>query len=89
MPRRGAAGKGLDYQHAAAATWTSKRALRRVAICGIIASMLSLRLCHGKEFAGARDVVGTRRFGEQAEVADAVKPLRQDMDEEAADEFVR
>jgi hypothetical protein len=34
--------------------------------------MLNLRLWHGEELAGARDVVATGRPGEQAEVADAV-----------------
>ena len=38
--------------------------------------------------AGLREVRSTGRAGEQAVVADAVEPARQDMEQEAADELV-
>ena len=71
MPRRRAAAEGLDDDHLAAATRTRRRD-HRLAICRITISMLNLRLWHGEELAGAREVVDTGRPGEQAEVADAV-----------------
>ena len=85
MARGRAAGEGLNDDHMAAATRTRRRG-RRLAICGI--GMLGLRGWHGEELANAREVVGAGGLGEQAEVADAVKTLRQDMDEEAADELM-
>src|ERR1700731_3139871 len=43
---------------------------------------------HCEQLAGACDVAGSGGIVEQAVVADAVEPLRQDMHEEAADELV-
>ena len=51
-------------------------------IGGIVAG-----LRHGKQFAGSRDVAGARAAGEQAVVADAVEAVRQDVDQESADEL--
>src|ERR1700751_5153508 len=70
--------EGLDDAPAAAAAWTGGR---RPNIS------IGLRLWHGEQFARPRDVVGTGGLGEQAVVADAVEALRQDVDEEAADEL--
>ena len=46
------------------------------------------RFCNGEQLARAGDVVGAGAAGEQAVVADAVEALRQDVDQEAADELV-
>ena len=48
-----------------------------------------LGLCggHVEQTARPGDVIGARAAGEQAVVADAVEALRQDVDEEAADEL--
>jgi hypothetical protein len=58
-------------------------AIAAAVIGGVVA-----RLWCGDEFAGAGDVLGTRAAGEEAVVADAVEAMRQDVDEEAADELV-
>ena len=42
----------------------------------------------GEQFAGARDIGLAGRTGEQAEMADAVEPAWQDVEQEAADELV-
>jgi hypothetical protein len=60
-------GRGLDDDHVATATRTSKCGRRWLAIYST--SMLSLRLWDREQLAGARDVIGTGRFGKQAEVA--------------------
>src|SRR6202040_2132320 len=80
--RREAALESLDDDHAAAATRTRVRGLGAVGICG-------LGLCrrHGEQFARSGDVVGARAAGEQSVVTDAVEALRQNVDEEAADEL--
>jgi|SRR4029077_17903114 hypothetical protein len=85
MARCCAALEVLDDDHAAAAAWT---AIDRwlVNIGGI--STGGLILWHREQLASASDVVGTRGFGEQAVMADAVEAFGQHMDEEAADELV-
>jgi hypothetical protein len=85
MARCCAALEVLDDDHATAAAWT---AIDRwlVNIGGI--STGGLILWHRDQLAGACDVVGAGSLGEQAVVSDAVEALRQDMDEEAADELV-
>lgn len=82
MARGRAARECLDDDHAAAATWTCPLVVIR-SIGGF-----ALRLWPGEQFAGARDVVGAGRLGAQAVVADAVESLRQDVDQESADELV-
>src|SRR6266446_4903728 len=82
MPRRRAAREGLDDDHAAAATWTC----RLVVIGSIGIGRLALRLWRSEQFADARDVVGAGGLGQQAVVADAVEALRQDVNEESADD---
>ena len=75
MARCCAALEVLDDDHAAAAAWT---AIDRwlVNIGGI--STGGLILWHREQLASASDVVGTRGFGEQAVMADAVSDIRQD-----------
>src|SRR5271167_2413011 len=70
MARCCAALEVLDDDHAAAAAWT---AIDRwlVNIGGI--STGGLILWHREQLASASDVVGTRGFGEQAVMADAVE----------------
>ena len=48
----------------------------------------AFRLCNGEQLARLGDVVGAGAAGEQAVVADAVEALRQDVDQESADELV-
>src|SRR5258708_40248618 len=43
---------------------------------------------HCEQLAGTSDILGAVLAGEQTVVADAMKALRQDMDQEAADELV-
>ena len=47
------------------------------------------RRCHGKQFAGTCDIGLAGGTREQAVVADAVETVRQDMEQEAADELAR
>src|SRR6266403_5656333 len=84
MARRRAAREGLEDAPAPAATWTG----RLVVIGSIGIGRFALRLWRSEQFAGARDVVGAGGLGQQAVVADAVEALRQDVNEESADELV-
>ena len=61
---------------------------RLVGIGGIRIGIAVLRHWYGEQLAGACDVVGTGRSGEQAVVADAVEAFGQDVDKEAADELI-
>ena len=56
-------------------------------IGGVGVGGIALRLRCVEQLAGSRDVVGAPGAGEQAVVADAVEAVRQDVDEEAADEL--
>src|ERR1700676_4827105 len=88
MPRRGATLESLDSDHATAAARTGMRGgWRLVGIDGIRLGIVVLRHRHREELAGARNVGGAGRSGEQAIVADAVESFGQDVDEEAADEL--
>ena len=51
--------------------------IRGLGLCGL----------HVEQAARAGDVVGARAAGEQAIVADAVEAVRQDVDQESADEL--
>jgi hypothetical protein len=75
--------EGLDDNHATAAVWAGVR----VVIIGGVGG-LGLGRGDGEQLAGARDVVGAGRLGQQAVVADAVKAARQHMDQKPADELV-
>jgi hypothetical protein len=71
----------LDDDHATAAAWTNR-------LAGIDGGTGDLRLCrrHVEHATRSGDVVGARAAGEQAVVADAVEAVRQDVDQEAADD---
>src|SRR6266849_1047995 len=86
IARRAAALEYLDDDHAAAAARTRVR--ERLVGLGAV-GIAGLGLCRGHVEQAARpgDVVGARGAGEQAVVTDAVEALRQDVDEEAADEL--
>jgi hypothetical protein len=45
--------------------------------------------CHPEEFAASGELLRAMAVAEEAEVPDAVEPVRQHMDQEATDEFVR
>jgi hypothetical protein len=62
----------------------------RLGLVGLGAAVIgSLGLCrrHVEQAARSRDVVRARAAGEQTIVADAVEAVRQDMDQETADEL--
>src|SRR3977135_1688396 len=89
MTRRGATLENLDSDHATAAARAGMGGVWRLeGIDGVSLGIVVLRHWHGEQFAGARDVVGAGRSGEQAVVADAVEALGQDVDQEAADELI-
>ena len=80
MPWRCTAFEDFDDDHATATAWTA----RLVGIDGGSGG-LTVRFCHGEQFARVCNVVGARAFGEQAIMADAVEAFCQHVDEEAAD----
>src|SRR6267378_7092053 len=86
ISRREAALESLDDDHAAAAARTRLR--ERLVGLGAV-GIPGLGLCRGhvEQTADPGDVVGACGAGEQAVVADAMEALRQDVDEEAADEL--
>ncbi len=44
--------------------------------------------CHAEQFTAASELTFTLAIAEKAEVSDAMEAIRQDVDEEAADELV-
>src|SRR6266480_4181352 len=82
MSRRCAALEDLDDDHATAAAWAARLGL----IAGGSGGR-AVRFCNSEQLTRACDVVVARAAGEQAIVADAVEALRQDVDQEAADEL--
>ena len=82
MPWRCTALEDLDDDHATAAAWTSR-------LAGIDGGTgrLAVRFCNNEQLTGACDVIGAGATGEQAVVTDAVEALRQDVDQESADEL--
>src|SRR5712691_3619341 len=86
MTRCRAALESLDSDHSAAAAWTCMHEGRGLVAIGI--RRLGLGVWDGEQLAGARDVVGAGRSGEQAVVTDAVEAFGQDVDQEAADELI-
>src|SRR4029078_4527868 len=83
MEWRGPTLKLLDDEHAPAAAWTG----RFIAI-GCFISWFVAELWRGEQFAGACDVIGAARFGEQAVVAAVVEDLGRPVDEGAGGELV-
>ena len=83
MPWRCTALEDLNDDHATAAARTA-----RLGLIGGGSGGLVLRFCNGEQLARMGDVVGARAAGEQAVVADAVEAVRQDVDQESADELI-
>ena len=83
MPWRCTAREDLDDDHATAAAWT-----RRLAGIDSGTGRLTFRLCISEQLTGACDVVGAGAAGEQAVVADAVEAVRQNVDQEFADDLL-
>src|SRR3954452_16147930 len=82
----------LDDDHAPAATRAGRAMVCRGAggLIGVV--VLGRRIWrqrHGNQLPGARDVGLAAGAGEQPVVSDAVKPLGQDVEQEAPDELVR
>ena len=89
IARRGAGPEPLDDHHATAAAWTRVR--ERFGLVGLGTAVIpGLGLCrrHVQQAARSSDVVGAGAAGKQAVVANAVEAVRQDVDQEAADELV-
>src|SRR5215467_6145704 len=88
--RRGAAGKDLDNDHAAAAARAWRTMIGRgVRIGGVVhCRRINLRHWSSDQLPGARDVGLAAGAGQQAVVADAMKPLWQNVEQEAPDELV-
>src|SRR5580692_718766 len=81
--------EGLDNDHAPAAARTSVPRLVFVSTRGVIA-VAARRGWVGcaEEPAGQCDIGGSVGIGEEAIVTDAMEPVGQDVDQEAADELV-
>src|SRR5271170_7123724 len=73
----------LDDDHVATAAWA-----RRTGIERLFRQVVIGRRRDGEEFAGVGKAGLARRTGEQAVVANAVEPTRQDVKQEAANERV-
>jgi len=82
MPWRGTALKDFDDDHATTAAWTL-----RFAVIDGGGGGLAFRFWNGQQFTCPSDGVGAGTAGEQAIMTDAVEAVRQDMDQETADEL--
>jgi hypothetical protein len=81
--------KGLDDDHAPAAARTGVPFFVFLTTFGAVA--LRARwgwVGHAEELAGQCDIAGSVGLGEEAVMTDAVEPVGQDVDQEAADELV-
>ena len=78
------AGEGLDDDHMPTAARARRTDIERLVRYVVITE----RWRDGEEFAGACEVGRAGRSGEQAVVADAMEPARQNVKQEAADELV-
>src|SRR5882757_981970 len=78
----------LDHDHSTAATWAGIRGWRLAVIgrTGVVG--LRLRLRNIEQLTSSANVLGPAAIGEQAIMADAMKPAGQHVDEETADELV-
>src|SRR5215472_1819573 len=88
--RCGAAGKDLDNDHAAAAAW-ARRAMIGGGLrigCAVRGRRINLRHWSSHQLPGARDVGLAAGARQQPVVADAMKPLWQNVEQEAPDELV-
>jgi len=89
QPRLAAGFKGLDNDHTPAAARTSVPLVVFVTIFGAVA--LAARrswVGYAEKPAGQCDIVGPIGIGEEAVVTDAMEPVGQHVDQEAADELV-
>jgi hypothetical protein len=88
--RCGATGKDLDNDHAAAAARAWRTMIGRGARIGCVVRCWRIDLRHwgGDQVLGARDIGFAAGAGQQSVVADAMKPLRQNVEQEAPDELV-
>ena len=81
--------KDLDNDHAAAAARAWRTMIGRgVRICVVRCWRIDLRHCGGHQVLGARDIGFAAGAGQQSVVADAMKPVRQNVEQEAPDELV-
>ena len=81
--------KGLEDDHPPAAARTSVPLFVLVTIFGVFAPGARRgRVGYAEEPAGQYDVVDPVGVGEETVVVDAVEPVGQDVDQEAADELV-
>jgi hypothetical protein len=89
VTRRGAALECLDDDHATAAAGTRVREwLGIVGLGAAVIRDLGVGRWRVEQAARSGDVVAAGAAGEQAVVTDAVEALRQDVDQESADELV-
>src|SRR6516165_9279561 len=88
--RCGAARKDLDNDHTAAAAGAWRAMIGRGVriVCVVCCRRLDLRHWGGHQLPGTRDVGLAAGTGQQPVVADAMKPLWQNMEQEAPDELV-
>src|SRR6516162_6147100 len=86
MLRLTAGRKSLNDDHAAATARTRMRGGRRLAGTAGVVSFV-LRFCRGEQLARSREVFRAGRLGQKPVVTNAMEALRQDVDEEAADEL--
>jgi hypothetical protein len=84
MVRLAAGRKGLDDDHATATARTRMRGGRRLVGTAVVVRE-GLRFWHGEQLARSRKVFRARRLGQKSVVTNAMEALRQDVDEEAAD----
>ena len=82
--RRARAFEGFGDAHPAAATRATAHWRRSF---GVPVRFGARALGRGEQLAGALDVAGSNRAGDEAVVADAVEAARQDVQEESADEL--
>jgi len=89
--RCAAARKDLDNDHAAAAARARRAMIGRGGIdirCIVCCRRIDLRHWGGHQVLGARDIGFAAGAGQQPVVADAMKPLWQNVEQEAPDELV-
>src|SRR5437660_5564205 len=89
QPRLATGFEGLDDDHTPAAARTSVPLVVVVTIFGAVAlAARRRRVGYAEQPAGQCDIACPVAVGEEAIVADAMEPVGQDVDEEAADELV-
>ena len=79
--------EGLDDDHAAAAIWAGLGERCLFAVFGI--GGIDFRCNDAEQLAGPGDVGGAPAVGEQTVVTDTVEAVRERVDEETSNEFIR